>query len=34
MRALGGIDSKVALNQGLWSAAERLANGETLSRAE
>lgn len=34
IRALRGIDSKVALNQGLWSAAERLANGETLSLAE
>lgn len=34
VRALRGIDSKVALNQGPWSAAERLGNGETLSLAE
>jgi len=30
VRALRGIDSKISLNKGLWSLAERLANGETL----
>jgi len=30
VRALRGIDSKVSLNQCLWSLAERLANGEAL----
>jgi len=30
VRALRGIDSKVSLNKGLWSLAERLVNGETL----
>jgi hypothetical protein len=34
VRALRGIDSKVSLNQALWSLAERLANGETLPLAE
>ncbi len=34
IRALRGIDSKVALNQELWSAAEKLANGETLTLAD
>ena len=31
VRPLRGIDSKVTLNKGLWSLAERIANGETLS---
>lgn len=31
MRALRGIDSKVDLNKGLWSLAERFATGEPLS---
>ncbi|MBX3747072.1 MAG: hypothetical protein KF833_17325 [Verrucomicrobiae bacterium] len=30
VRGLRGIDSKVELNKGLWSLAERLANGEPL----
>ena len=30
VRALRGIDSKVTVNKGLWSLAERLANGEPL----
>lgn len=30
VRGLRGIDSKVDLNKGLWSLAERLANGEPL----
>ena len=34
VRALRGIDSKVRLNQALWSLAERLANGETLPPVE
>lgn len=34
MRALRGIDSKVCLNQGLWSLAERVADGETLPPLE
>jgi len=34
VRALRGIDSKVSLNKGLWSAAERLANGEALPTPE
>ncbi|HOC00802.1 MAG TPA: DUF932 domain-containing protein [Verrucomicrobiota bacterium] len=34
MRALRGIDSKVSLNQGLWSLAERVADGETLPPLE
>jgi len=34
VRALRGIDSKVALNKQLWRLAERLANGETLSATE
>jgi hypothetical protein len=29
---LRGIDSKVTLNKGLWSLAERLANGEPLGQ--
>jgi len=32
VRALRGIDSKVQLNQALWTLAERLAHGETLPR--
>ena len=31
VRALRGIDSKVTLNQGLWSLAERLANRKSPS---
>lgn len=31
VRGLRGIDSKVNLNKGLWSLAERVANGESLS---
>ena len=31
MRALRGIDSKVTVNKGLWSLAERLANGQPLA---
>ncbi|MCL4180492.1 MAG: DUF932 domain-containing protein [Verrucomicrobia bacterium] len=34
VRALRGIDAKVDLNKALWGAAERLANGQTLSLAE
>jgi len=34
MRALRGIDSKVSLNQGLWSLAERVAKEETLPPLE
>ena len=34
VRALHGIDSKVQLNQALWTLAERLAHGETLPPAE
>ena len=34
VRALRGIDSKVTLNKGLWSVAERLANGEPLPPPE
>lgn len=34
VRALRGIDSKVTLNKGLWSFAERLANGEPLPSPE
>ena len=34
VRALRGIDSKVAVNKGLWGLAERLANGEALVPAE
>jgi hypothetical protein len=30
VRALRGIDSKVGLNKGLWSLAERISSGETL----
>jgi hypothetical protein len=30
VRGLRGIDSKVDLNKGLWTLAERLANGEPL----
>jgi hypothetical protein len=30
VRELWGIDSKVDLNKGLWSLAERISNGETL----
>ena len=30
VRALRGLDSKVGLNKGLWSLAERLSNGESL----
>ena len=30
VRALRGIDSKVGLNKGLWSLAEKLANGQPL----
>ena len=32
VRALRGIDSKVTVNKGLWSLAERLANGEPLGQ--
>ncbi len=31
IRALRGIDSKVAVNQALWRLAERLADGESLT---
>ena len=34
VRPLRGIDSKVTVNKGLWSLAERLANGETLSATD
>ena len=34
VRALRGIDSKVTVNQGLWSLAERLAKGEPLASSE
>ncbi len=34
VRALRGIDSKVALNQGLWSLAERVTTGEPLPEPE
>jgi hypothetical protein len=34
VRALRGIDSKVTLNKGLWSLAEKLANGQPLDDAE
>jgi hypothetical protein len=34
VRALRGIDSKVQLNQALWSLAERIAHGDTLPPAE
>jgi hypothetical protein len=34
VRVLRGIDSKVAVNKGLWSLAERVANGEPLSPPE
>ena len=34
IRPLRGIDSKVSLNKGLWSIAERIANGETLPPIE
>jgi hypothetical protein len=33
VRALRGIDSKVSINKGLWSLAERVANGEVLELA-
>jgi hypothetical protein len=34
VRALRGIDSKVGLNKGLWSLAEKLANGQLLDTAK
>ena len=34
MRALRGIDSKVSVNKGLWSLAERVAKGEPLGSSE
>ncbi|PWU19897.1 MAG: hypothetical protein C5B50_05555 [Verrucomicrobia bacterium] len=34
VRAIRGIDSKVNLNKGLWSLAEKLANGQPLDDAE
>jgi hypothetical protein len=34
VRPLRGIDSKVTVNKGLWSLAERLANGELLVVSE
>ena len=34
VRPLRGIDSKVSVNKGLWSLAERLADGRPLTTAE
>jgi hypothetical protein len=34
VRALRGIDSKVALNKGLWALAEQIADGQTLPPTE